>query len=73
MTREDVLKLFPTATEEQIKTLLNQHHSELDVEKSKNKANADNEATIKDLRKQIEDMQNKDLSDAEKREYRLLH
>lgn len=66
MTREDVLKLFPTATEEQIKTLLNQHHSELDVEKSKNKANADNEATIKDLRKQIEDMQNKDLSDVEK-------
>lgn len=66
MTREDVLKLFPTATEEAIKAILNQHHEELNVEKSKNKASADNESTIANLRKQLEDMQSKDLSDAEK-------
>lgn len=66
MTRESVLKLFPTATEDQIKALLNQHHEELSAEKAKNKASDDNEATIKELRKQIEEMQNKDLSDVEK-------
>jgi len=66
MTREEILKLFPTATEEAIKALLNQHHEELNAEKAKNKSNADNEATIADLRKQLEDIQSKDLSDAEK-------
>lgn len=35
MTREDVLKLFPDATQEQITQLLNQTHSELSREKSK--------------------------------------
>ena len=66
MTREVILKLFPTATEEQITALLNQHHEELNAEKAKNKSNAENESTIAELRKQLEDIQNKDLSDAEK-------
>ena len=37
MTRDDVLKLFPDATDEQITNLLNQNNSE--VAKEKNKAN----------------------------------
>jgi TolA-binding protein len=66
MTREDILKLFPTATEEQIKSILGKHHEEVSAEKAKNKASAENEATIAELRKQLEDLQNKDLSDTDK-------
>ena len=33
MTREDVLKLFPEATDEQITNLLNQNNSEVATEK----------------------------------------
>ena len=38
MTREQVLKLFPEATEEQITNLLNQSNAELEKEKTKAKA-----------------------------------
>ena len=41
MTREDVLKLFPDATDEQITNLLNQNNSE--VAREKNKAGKDKE------------------------------
>lgn len=34
MTREQVLKLFPEATEEQITNLLNQSNAELEKEKT---------------------------------------
>ena len=37
MTREDVLKLFPEATDEQITNLLNQNNSEVATEKNKAK------------------------------------
>lgn len=67
MTRDGILKIFPTATEEAIQTLLNQHHEELNEEiAAKDMASKENEATIKDLQKQLEALQNKDLSDAEK-------
>lgn len=35
MTREDVLKIMPNATEEMITSFLNAHHSELQAEKKK--------------------------------------
>lgn len=35
MTREDVVKLFPDATDEQITRMLNQHNSEVQKEKKK--------------------------------------
>lgn len=35
MTREDVLKLFPEATDEQITNLLNQNNSEVAREKQR--------------------------------------
>ena len=37
MTREDITKLFPEASSEQVTSLLNQFHSELDAEKEKAK------------------------------------
>lgn len=66
MTREDVLKLFPTATEEAISSMLNMHHSELEAEKAKVKPNNEDKEKIKSLTEQLEALQNKDLSDAEK-------
>lgn len=66
MTREDVLKLFPTATEEAISSILNMHHTELNAEKEKVKPNTEDKEKIKSLTEQLEALQNKDLSDAEK-------
>lgn len=66
MTRQDVLKLFPTATEEAITQMLNMHNSELEGEKSKNKADAKDKETIKSLQEQIEALQNKDLTEVDK-------
>lgn len=37
MTRSDIIKIFPTATEEQISELLKNHHAELTAEKEKTK------------------------------------
>ena len=52
MTREDVLKLFPEATDEQITNLLNQNNSE--VAREKNKAGKDKEelARLKEVEKE---------------------
>ncbi len=66
MTREDVLKLFPTASEEAISAILNMHHAELNAEKEKVKPNTEDKEKIKSLTEQLEALQNKDLSDAEK-------
>lgn len=65
MTRDDVLKLFPDATDEQITNLLNQNNSE--VAKEKNKANqykekADN-AT--ELQKKLDELEAGNLSEVE--------
>ena len=66
MTREDVLKLFPEATDEQITNLLNQNNSEVAKEKNKvsqYKAKAD---TADDLRKQLDEIQAGNLTELEK-------
>lgn len=66
MTREDVLKLFPEATDEQITNLLNQNNSEVAKEKNKvsqYKAKAD---TADSLQKQLEDLQAGNLTELEK-------
>ena len=65
MTRDDVLKLFPDATDEQITNLLNQNNSE--VAKEKNKANqykakADN---VDDLQKKLDELEAGNLSEVE--------
>lgn len=66
MTREDVLKLFPEATDEQITNLLNQNNSEVAKEKNKAsqyKAKAD---TADSLQKQLDEIQAGNLTELEK-------
>lgn len=66
MTREDVLKLFPEATDEQITNLLNQNNSEVAKEKNKAsqyKAKAD---TADSLQKQLDELQAGNLTELEK-------
>ena len=66
MTREDVLKLFPEATDEQITNLLNQNNSEVAKEKNKvsqYKAKAD---TADNLQKQLDELQAGNLTELEK-------
>lgn len=66
MTREDVKKLFPDATDEQITRLLNQNNSEINVERNKAnqyKAEADK---VAELQKQIKSLSDQNLTDAQK-------
>lgn len=66
MTREDVLKLFPEATDEQITNLLNQNNSEVALEKSKADKYKTDAQKVSDLQKQIDELNNQNLSDIEK-------
>lgn len=66
MTRDDVLKLFPDATDEQITNLLNQNNSEVAKEKSKvnqYKAKADN---ADELQRKLDELEAGNLSEVEK-------
>ncbi len=66
MTRDDVLKLFPDATDEQITNLLNQNNSEVAKEKNKvgqYKAKADK---ADELQTQIDEIQAGNLTELEK-------
>lgn len=66
MKREDILKLFPEATDAQISEMLNAHHKEVQAEKKaaeQYKASAEeNEA----LKKQIAELESNGLSENEK-------
>lgn len=65
MTRDDVLKLFPNATDEQITNLLNQNNSEVAKEKSKvnqYKAKADN---ADELQRKLDELEAGNLSEVE--------
>lgn len=66
MTRADIMKLFPTATDEQITSLLNQHQSELQSEKVKTKENKENAGKVAELQAQLEELNNRELPDIEK-------
>ena len=67
MTRADVIKLFPDATEEQITSALNAFHKEIDEQRDKVKTTKDeNAAKIAELQAQLEELNNKDLPDIEK-------
>lgn len=66
MTREDVLNLFPEATDEQITNLLNQNNSEVAKEKNKvsqYKAKADK---ADELQTQLDDLQAGNMTELEK-------
>lgn len=66
MTRDDVLKLFPEATDEQITNLLNQNNSE--VAKEKNKANQykDKANSADELQKRLDELEAGQLTEVEK-------
>jgi hypothetical protein len=73
MTREDITKLFPDATDEQITNLLNQNNSE--VAKEKNKANQYKEKanTADALQAKIDELEAGNLSELEKANMFFLH
>lgn len=73
MTREDVKKLFPEATDEQITSLLNQNNSEVAKEKAKSekvKAELDdlkeNAGNVEELQKKIEEIEESKLTETQK-------
>lgn len=59
MTRQDIMKVFPNATEEQIQNILNSHHSELETEKEKNKDLKNAAKELEDARKELDDLKSK--------------
>ena len=66
MTREDVLKLFPEATDEQITNLLNQNNSEVARERGKaDKYKSDAQKTA-ELQAELDRLNEQNLSDIEK-------
>lgn len=66
MTREQVLKLFPEATEEQITNLLNQSNAELEKEKTKAKAYKADADKAKELQTKINELEAGNLTEIEK-------
>ena len=66
MTREDVKKLFPDATDEQITQLLNQNNREVKAEKDKADGYKDKAAKADALQKQLDDAANADKSELQK-------
>lgn len=68
MTREDVKKQFPEATDEQITAILNQHNNELQGEKNKVSASKAELDRLKGVESEYETLKNQNLTDAEKLE-----
>lgn len=73
MTRDDVIKLFPEATDEQVTNLLNQTNGELAKEKGKSekmKAELDSlkesATSAEELQKKIEEIEQSKLTETEK-------
>lgn len=73
MTREDVIKLFPEATDEQITKLLNQNNSEVAKEKGKSESLKSEIDSLKEsatnaeeLQKKIEEIEQSKMTETEK-------
>lgn len=73
MTREDVIKLFPEATDEQITKLLNQNNTEVANEKDKSKklkeeldGLKESATSAEELQKKIEEIEQSKLTETEK-------
>lgn len=59
MTRQDILKIFPTATEDAINAILASHHAELNQEKEKNKDLKDTSKELEAAQKELEELRAK--------------
>lgn len=73
MTRDDVIRLFPEATDEQVTKILNQNHSEVEKEKGKSekmKAELDSlkesATNAEELQKKIEEIEQSKMTETEK-------
>lgn len=66
MTREDVLKLFPDATDEQITNLLNQNNSEVAREKGKAEQYKLDAQKASELQEELDRINSQNLSEIEK-------
>lgn len=68
MTREDVKKIFPDATDEQITSFLNQSNSDVAKEKAKAQKVKEQAEKATELEKQLEDLQKQNMTEAERLE-----
>ena len=68
MTREDVKKIFPDATDEQITSLLNQSNSDVAKEKAKNQKLKEDAEKAKALETELEELKKQNMSEAERTE-----
>ena len=68
MTREDVKKIFPDATDEQITSFLNQSNSDVAKEKAKNQKLKEDAEKAKALETELEELKQQNMTDAEKAE-----
>ena len=68
MTREDVKKRFPDATDEQITSFLNQSNSDVAKEKAKAQKVKEQAEKADALEKELEELKQQNMTDAEKAE-----
>jgi DNA repair ATPase RecN len=68
MTREDVKKIFPDATDEQITSFLNQLNSDVAKEKAKAQKVKEQAEKADALEKELEELKQQNMTDAEKAE-----
>ena len=68
MTREDVKKIFPEATDEQITSFLNQSNSDVAREKAKAQKMKEDAEKAKALEEELEELKKQNMSEAEKAE-----
>ena len=68
MTREDVKKIFPDATDEQITSFLNQSNSDVAKEKAKAQKVKEQAEKADALEKELEELKQQNMTEAEKAE-----
>ena len=68
MTREDVKKIFPEATDEQITSFLNQSNSDVAREKAKAQKLKEDAEKVEALEKELEELKQQNMTEAEKAE-----
>lgn len=70
MTREDVKKIFPDATEEQISNFLNQSNADVAKEKSKTQSLKEKADKADELQKRIDAIEQQNMTELEKEKKR---
>lgn len=68
MTRDDVKKIFPDATDEQITSFLNQSNSDVAREKAKAQKMKEDAEKAKALEEELEELKKQNMTEAEKQE-----